>query len=215
MKQSRNCWRKDWVKRLSDNRASQTKIPARDILAHLPEVFGVSEAEKYVGHPTQWLTRASSSGLIRRLQRGTYWNSFRYPDLSFPYLACQIKRAPSYISCEWALHARGVLLQRPFTCTVLTLSTAVGRERSIQLMGEAIEFSHISAKLFWGYESVEGYFLATAEKAYLDTLHYGRNPDQWGELEKGMLDWQVLHTMAEKFPLRVSKQLAAIMKRLF
>ncbi len=81
-------------------------------------------------------------------------------------------------------------------------------------MGETIEFSHLSEKLFWGYESVESYFLASAEKAYLDTLHYGRNLDQWGEVETDLLDWQALQTMVAPFPVRVSKQLAAIMRRL-
>ena len=41
-----------------------------------------------------------------------------YLNLSLPYLACQIKSDPSYISCEWALHARGVLLQRIYAFRV-------------------------------------------------------------------------------------------------
>ena len=198
------------MKRSSDNPTVRRKTPAGEILSGLPEVFGVREVEKYVNHPTQWLARAARSGQVVRLQRGTYWNRSRYPDLSLPYLACQIKSAPCYISCEWALHAGGVLLQRPFTCTVVTLSTAVGRQREIRLMGETIEFSHMAESLFWGYEQVEGYFLASPEKAYLDTLYYGRNPEQWGELEKGSLDLEVLQSMAEKFPPRVSKRIASI-----
>ncbi len=184
----------------------QGKVRSDELLSRLPEVFGVREIEKFVRYPAQWLVRAASSGRVVRLQRGSYWNQHRYPNLTLPYLACQIKSAPSYISCEWALHARGVLLQRPFLCTVVTLSTAVGRKRGVQLMGETVEFCHIAEKLFWGYELVEEYFLATAEKAYLDTLYYGRDPERWGELEKDQLDLEQLHTMAEKFPNRVLKQ---------
>ena len=73
-------------------------------------------------------------------------------------------------------------------------------------MGETIEFSHITERLFRGYEEVENYFLATAEKAYLDTLYYGRNPEKWGELEKDLLDRERLYVMADKFPSRIRKQ---------
>ncbi len=75
-------------------------------------------------------------------------------------------------------------------------------------MGETIEFSNIDQRLFWGYEPVEGYFLASAEKAYLDTLHYHRDPEKWGELEKDMLDLKALQPMAAKFPKRTAKRLA-------
>ncbi len=198
------------MKRSLNSTAVRRKTPARDILSNLPEVFGVREIEKYVNHPTQWLARAAFSGQVVRLQRGIYWNRSRYSDLPLPYLACQIKSAPSYVSCEWALHAGGVLLQRPFTCTVVTLSTAVGRKREIRLMGETIEFSHMTERLFWGYEQVEGYFLASVEKAYLDTLYFGRDPERWGELETGIFDFEALQTMAEKFPPRISKRIASM-----
>jgi predicted transcriptional regulator of viral defense system len=202
------------MKESSVKTASRVKRPSREILSRLPEVFGVREVEKYVRHPTQWLVRAESSGQIVRLQRGTYWNSSRYPDLALPYLACHIKSAPSYISCEWALHERGVLLQRPFTCTVVTLSTAVGKKREVRLMGETIEFSHIAESLFWGYEPIQGYFLATAEKAYLDSLYYGRDLEQWGELEKDILDVQSLLLMAEKFPKRILSKITSMIEPL-
>jgi len=181
------------------------RTPAGELLSRLPEVFGVRELEKFLRYPAQWLVRSTASGKIVRLQRGTYWNRYRYPGLTVPYLACHIREAPSYISCEWALHDRGILLQRPFVCSVVTLSTSVGRERQIRLMDETIEFSHISKRLFWGFESVEGYFLATAEKAYLDTLYYGRDPEEWGELEKDALNPEALRDMAEKFPQWVVK----------
>lgn len=195
------------MKKLSHNKRIQKKKTAGEILSRLPEVFGVREVEKYVRYPGLWASRVAASGRILRLQRGTYWNRFRYPDLSLPYLACQIKSDPSYISCEWALHARGVLLQRPFVCTVVTLSTAVGRGREVALMGETIEFSKIDESLFWGYEPVEGYFLASAEKAYLDTFHYHRDPERWGEIEKDMLDLKAFQSMAAKFPKRTVKRI--------
>lgn len=177
-----------------------------EILALLPEVFGIREVEKFVRHPAQWLSRAAASGRIDRIQRGTYWNRTRYPDLSLPFIACRIKSAPSYVSCEWALHARGVLLQRPFTCSVVTLSTAVGRGREISWRGETIEFSHMDANLFRGYEEVDGYFLATAEKAYLDTLYYHRDPGQWGELEVDALNPDLLRSMAREFPAGLARK---------
>jgi len=79
--------------------------------------------------------------------------------------------------------------------------------RAFTKMGETIEFSNIDESLFWGYEPLEGYFLASAEKAYLDTLHYHRDPEKWGEQEKDMLDLKVLQSLATKFPKRTVKRI--------
>ncbi len=187
------------------------KVRVERILDKLPEVFGTRETEKFVNHSAQWSSRAVVAGYIVRLQRGVYWNRYRYPDLSLPFIACQVKAAPCYISCEWALHSHGVLLQRPFVCTVITLSTAVGAERRIEIMGESIEFSHIAEKLFWGYEPVDGYFLAGPEKAYLDTLYYGRDPEKWGELDIDMFEPHRLLKMAKKFPQRIQEKIVMVL----
>ena len=86
--------------------------------------------------------------------------------------ACFI-RTPSYISAEWALHLHGIILQAPTVCTVLTLSTAVGVRRNLLRHGVTIEYSRISSRLYFGFETRNGFNLALPEKALLDAVYYG------------------------------------------
>ncbi|MBW2707574.1 MAG: hypothetical protein JRD84_14900, partial [Deltaproteobacteria bacterium] len=104
---------------------------------------------------------------------GNYINSFLYGFPAVEDVACFLK-PPAYITCEWALNIHGISLQAPVVCTVVTLSTSVGKKRNIQYQGITIEFSKISDRLFFGFIKYDNYYLATPEKAILDTLYYRR-----------------------------------------
>jgi predicted transcriptional regulator of viral defense system len=118
--------------------------------------------------------------------------------------ACFV-RTPSYISAEWALHLHGVIIQAPSVCTVVTLSTAVGVKRNLVWRGITIEYSHISDRLYFGFEPQTGYNLALPEKALLDCIYYRRTAPFADELEMEELDTGRLREMARPFPLRVRK----------
>ena len=55
---------------------------------------------------------------------------------------------------------------------MLTLSTAVGVTRNLVWRGVTIEYSHISDRLYFGFEPRDGYNLALPEKALLDGIYY-------------------------------------------
>jgi len=69
-------------------------------------------------------------------------------------------------------------LQAPFVCTAATLSSAVGKSREIQYQGITIEFSKISPTLFFGYETLTGFYMATPEKALADTFNLMHDPNR-------------------------------------
>ena len=178
-----------------------------DVLDNLPLLFRSADLLKFTGNANVFLTRALQRGMITRLTRGIYLNTRLKGDPSLEEAACFV-RTPSYISAEWALHLHGVMIQAPSVCTVLTLSTAVGVARNLVWRGVTIEYSHISDRLYFGFEPREGFNLALPEKALLDCIYYRNTVPFADELEMEGLDTGRLRELAQSFPLRVREMAA-------
>lgn len=170
----------------------------------LPHLFRLQDAEKVAPHTAMFLSRAVKDGLIHRINRGNYINSFLYGFPGVEDVACFLK-PPAYITCEWALNFHGISLQAPVVCTVVTLSTSVGKKRNVLYQGITIEFSKISDNLFFGFINHDNFYLATPEKAILDTLYYRKAIPAFDELDFDGVDYDALFKMAAKFPLTVSQ----------
>ncbi len=179
-------------------------------LKFLPRLFRMEDAEKLVPHPAMFLSRALKNGLIHRLMRGHYINSFLYGFPRVETVGCFL-RPPAYISGEWALNYHGVSLQSPVVCTTITLSSAVGKCRNIQYQGVTIEFSKISPVLFSGFMRVDDFYIATPEKAVLDTLHLRKSLPVEDELELDNIDIEMMNKIAQKFPLSVARRLGPLL----
>ena len=170
----------------------------------LSKLFRKQDAEKVAPHTAVFLSRAVKKELIHRINRGNYINSFLYGFPGVEEVACFL-RPPSYISCEWALNYHGITLQVPQVCSVVTLSTAVGKTRSIDYQGITIEFSRISPTLFNGFFFYDGIYMASQEKALLDTLYlHGRLPTE-DELETDEINYRKLFKLSESFPSSIHK----------
>jgi len=176
----------------------------------LPNLFRKQDAEKVAPHTAVFLSRALKGGLIHHINRGNYINSFLYGFPAVEDVACFLK-PPAYITCEWALNIHGISLQAPVVCAVVTLSTSVGKKRNIQYQGITIEFSKISDRLFFGFIQHGNYYLATPEKAMLDTLYYRRMIPAFDELDLDDVDYGTLAKMAAKFPSTVSRAVNRLM----
>jgi predicted transcriptional regulator of viral defense system len=178
-------------------------------LKGLPNLFRTQDAEKVSPHTGMFLSRALQNGLIHRLTRGNYINSFLYGFPRIEEVACFLK-PPAYISCEWALNYYGISLQSPLMCTVITLSTAVGKKRNFDYQGITIEFSRISPSLFTGFIYYERFYMASPEKAILDTIYYRRSIPAQDELNLDEVDSQKLLKLVDRYPSYVSKILLSL-----
>jgi hypothetical protein len=179
-------------------------------LSLLPRLFRAPDARKVAPHAAIFLSRAHRNGLIVRLARGSYVNSFLKGMPGVEEVACFL-RPPAYVSCEWALNRHGILLQAPRVCTAVTLHPAVGRDRSLTYRGVSIEFSRIAPRLFHGYSLHDGASLATPEKALLDTLYLHRDLPAGDELEMDRIDRDALQDLARQYPATVREKVAALM----
>jgi len=176
----------------------------------LPPLFRKQDAEKVAPHTAVFLSRALRKKLIYRLNRGNYVNLFLYGFPRVEEVACFV-RPPAYITCEWALNYHGISSQSPYVCTVATLSSDVGKRRSLEYQNVWIEFSKIAPSLFHGFTHVGSYYVATAEKAILDTLYYRKTLPVPDELELDEVNKDVLLEMTIKFPKSVTKRLFALL----
>jgi len=173
-----------------------------DTLQALPRLFRYADLYKFTGNANVFLTRARERGLITRLARGAYLNARLKGEPSLEEAACFI-RTPSYISAEWALHLHGIILQAPTVCTVLTLSTAVGVRRNLIWNGVTIEYSHISNRLYFGFETRDGFNLALPKRRCWTPSTIGISFPLADELEIDLVDVDRLRQMSRPFPLRV------------
>ncbi len=178
-------------------------------LKFLPAIFRKVDVEKISPHAGVFLSRAMHKGLISRLNRGNYVNSFLYGFPRVEAVACFL-RPPAYVTCEWALNYHGIILQAPYVCTVATLSTAVGKKRTVEYQGIGIEFSRITPALIFGFTRIDDYFIATPEKAVLDTLYFRKSFSFADELELDAIDPDRLKEMAVEYPSTVRQRLSAL-----
>jgi hypothetical protein len=181
-------------------------------LKGLPGLFRKQDAEKVAPHAAIFLSRATKRGLVQRLIRGNYINSFLYGFPRVEEVACFV-RPPAYVTCEWALNYHGITLQSPVVCTVATLGSAVGRRHTIDYQSVTIEFSRISPILFFGFSRIDNFYMATPEKALLDTLHLRKSLPTPDELEMENINIDSLKEMSLKFSGSVVKGISSLLNR--
>jgi len=87
----------------------------------------------------------------------------------------------------------------------------MGKNRQIEYQDITIEFSKISPKPAFGYETHKNFYLATPEKALVDTLYYRGNLPVADELElEGMNRGRLIET-AKKFPSSIFRKLTLLL----
>lgn len=170
----------------------------------IPNLFRKQDVEKVTPHAAIFLTRALKKGLVHRLSRGNYVNSFLHGFPRVEEVACFV-RPPAYVTGEWALNYHGVCAQSPVVCTAVTLGSAVGRQHRMEYQGITIEFSKISPSLFFGFNRIDNFYMATPEKAVLDTFYLRKAFPTPDELEIENINFETLEQMARKFPQTVWK----------
>jgi hypothetical protein len=127
-------------------------------------------------------------------------------------VACFV-RPPAYVTGEWALNFYGISAQCPVVCTAVTLGSAVGRHHRVEYQGVTIEFSKISPALFFGFNRIDNFYMATPEKAILDTFYLRKALPTPDELEMENIDLDALKEMGSKFPKRVLKGVVWLLRQ--
>jgi predicted transcriptional regulator of viral defense system len=179
-------------------------------IKRLPPLFRKQDVEKVAPHAAIFISRAIKKGLVHRLNRGNYVNSFLHGFPRVEEVACFI-RPPAYVTGEWALNYHGISSQSPVVCTAATLGSAVGRNHRMEYQGITLEFSKISPSLFFGFTWIDQFHMATPEKALLDTFYFRKALPTPDELELEGVNADTLKEMARKYPQTVMKGIVSLL----
>ncbi len=115
-------------------------------------------------------TRYCSQGLLIRLKRNMYilsdnWNRLGIDEL---FKISNLLQTPSYISFTTALEYHGVTTQM---LNNYVEAVAVKRTKIIMIEKTVFSFSKILLGYFDNYEKVNGFFIASPEKAFVDSIY--------------------------------------------
>jgi predicted transcriptional regulator of viral defense system len=154
-------------------------------------------------------SRYVRQGLLLRLKKNLYvlresWNAASKED---KFRLANLGQSPSYISLTSALdyYEMTTQTQRDFFESI-----AVKRTKEIQVNGTVFRYSKINETLYFGFKKEKGFFIATPEKALLDSFYlmsYGRYSLDLSALDMDKLDRQIINRLSSKFPLKTQNML--------
>lgn len=145
------------------------------------EIFSIKDLQKMFPNDSSikiQIKRLIDKKILVRITKGIY----KLPD-STPNLekySTQIYQ-PSYISFETALSKYGIINQGFYKITLATSR----HSKKIELLSTPCEYIQIKPSLFFGFNLIDGLYLAEAEKAFLDEIYLitlGKrkiNTDEW------------------------------------
>jgi len=111
---------------------------------------------------------------------------------------------PSYVSFEYALYLWRILSQMPYTITFATTL----KTKSINLMNTKIEYRKIQKKLFFGYVLRDNIYLASPEKALLDTFYLaslGKLKMNFSNIDYSKINKNLLKKWTKNYPTKTQK----------
>ena len=149
------------------------------------------------------LSRWTNEKLILSLGSGYY--CFDIEKFDYLNFGCTLVQ-PSYISLEYALNYHGIIEQSPQIITLISLK----RHKFMHSSLYTFEYTKIKKELFFGYDRVDNYYIATPEKALLDTIYLiSRNKRlvDLGTIDLKKANRKKLYTLARRFPHYVKEKL--------
>ncbi|MBU1322714.1 hypothetical protein KKE48_03720 [Patescibacteria group bacterium] len=123
------------------------------------------------------LQRLEKYQLIHRLNHGQYLvTNSSVTDFTIANFLI----TPSYISFESALSFYGILAQFPYPITSATTKKSV----VIDALNKEFQFTRLSGKFFFGYQSINRQLIACPEKALIDSLYLMSKKLRWLNLDE-------------------------------
>ena len=173
-------------------------------ISDLIKVTGLARDSLYVA-----LSRYVKKKVIIRLTAGIYILPEQYDRLET--IANELY-SPSYLSFESALSRYGIISQVPYSLTFATTRKSLRRS----LAETHVEYRSIKAQLFTGYENNGSIFIATPEKAILDSLYlvsFGKSMTQLKNPGLKEVNIQKMKKLARIYPKRTQELMYRFLKK--
>ena len=142
-----------------------------ELALHNKTVFSIYDAARIMNKPTNYVSKLlSNNKKVRRIERGKYY-LINGRGINIYEIASQVV-FPSYVSMFAAFQFYSVTEQFVVKYSVVTLK----RHRPIIIENNAVEFIKIQKERFFGYKKNGNAYVATIEKAIVDSLYLGSPP---------------------------------------
>ena len=152
--------------------------------------------------------RLMKEGVLERAAKGYYILTSNKPS---DFELANILYRPSYISLDSALNYYGILVQSPQQ--VMSVSTKL--TKNITSIGKTFVYMHSNQKYFTDYQSVDGFLIATPEKALVDAMFataLGRSSLSIEELNLQSINKDKVREIAARYTNRAFKNYFASIK---
>ncbi len=142
-----------------------------ELASHNKAVFSINDIAMIVGKTRHYISKLlTNSKKVGKIENGKYYlKGCAMPDIY--EIASQIV-FPSYISMFAAFQFYSITEQSVIKYSVITIK----RHKAIEVNGSAIEFITLGRGMFFGYKKVGNVYIATVEKAIIDSLYLGSPP---------------------------------------
>ncbi len=169
-----------------------------ELALHGKRVFNINDVTRIIGKPKNYVSKLlASNKRIGRIERGKYYIKNGAPDLY--EIASQIT-FPSYVSAFAAFQFYSITEQSVIRYTVFTIK----RHKPVKVLNSTIEFITIAKGRFFGYKKIGNIYIATVEKAIIDSLYIRSPPLSYIEeafseaMRMGLIDKKMLMDFARK-----------------
>jgi len=154
-------------------------------------------------------SRYVKNGMLIRVKRDLYVLSERWKYFSREqkFEIANLLQVPSYISLLSALDYYEITtqMQRDFIESVV-----LKRTTDLSVAGIIFNYTKLNKDLYFGFKKINNYFMATAEKSFLDAIYLmslGRYRVDLNAIDIDKLDRNLLKKNSRKFPLFTQKVL--------
>jgi len=170
----------------------------------ISSAFGISLGSSRVA-----ATRLVKSGDLTRIKRDFYVLSQKWSSSSLEdrFILANLIQVPSYISLMTALSYYEVTtqLQRDFIESVVYYRT-----KHVEVNDSSFNYSKINRELYFGFTKLNGFFIASPEKAFLDAF-YLKSLKKYNfdltSINFDKLNMKLIASMAVKYPILTRKRL--------
>ncbi len=183
------------------------------LAAHNKRAFTINDAAKAMGKSKHYASKLLSSNKeVERIERGKYY--IKSGNVDIYEIASQIV-FPSYVSGFAALRHYSLIEQEVVKYTVVTIK----RHKQINAAGFSIEFVTFPKSRFFGYKKSSGAYIATVEKAIVDSLYMRSPPYSYvsealdNAFHKGMINPNALMNFAREMKSKkVAVQIESLLR---
>ena len=162
-------------------------------------VFTINDAAMLMKKPGKYVSKIlSANRKVERIERGLYFIKSTAP-VNIYEIASQVVY-PSYISLFSAFQYYSLTDQIVDKYSVISMK----RHREINLGDNRIEFRTVERERFFGFQKVQNMYIASVEKAILDSLYLNTPPFSYvkeafeAALQDSMLNMERLEQYAER-----------------